>query len=389
MLAQSLQCPECGSTRIWKDGLRYINFGEVQRYVCRDCGYRFSDPDFSRKITNSSNDKQGSRQICVSESEMKNLVTVENHQKQDAGATTLDKATIKGKLVEFSWYMQKEGYKNSTIRARLDCIKCLISKGAGSHLLEPEKIKGIIAKQTKWGNGYKSNIVITYTTFLNMHGKTWKPPKYRKQEKIPWIPMERELDQLIMSTSKRMSIFLQILKETGADPGEANAIEWIDINTEAQTITINHPVKGHRPRILEVSRNLIDRLNTLPKNSNRVFQGIVTSYQKNFSNQRKRIANKLNNPRLLKIKFTTFRHWKATMEYHKTRDILWVMKLLGHHSLKTTLIYIDLEKATYRTSNDDFTVKVAEDLNEACKLLEVGFEYVTDMNGKKLFRKRK
>lgn len=28
-------------------------------------------------------------------------------------------------------------------------------------------------------------------------------------------------------------------------------------------------------------------------------------------------------------------------------------------------------------------------LDEACKLLEVGFEYVTDMQGKKLFRKRK
>lgn len=32
---------------------------------------------------------------------------------------------------------------------------------------------------------------------------------------------------------------------------------------------------------------------------------------------------------------------------------------------------------------------VAESLEEACKLLEVGFEYVTDMEGKKVFRKRK
>lgn len=381
------QCPECNSSKVWKDGLRQTRNGEVQRFICRGCGYRFSD---SSQMDKNLETYTRERRVCVSDNEMKNLAKVETQtENRLAGATKLDKATIKGKLVEFSWYMQKEGYKKSTIRARLDCIKCLISRGAGSHLLNPEKIKGIIARQTKWGNGYKSNIVIAYTTFLNMHEKTWKPPKYRRQEKLPWIPPERELDQLITSTSKRMSIFLQILKETGTDPGEANSIEWIDINTEAQTITINHPVKGHRPRILEVSKNLIDRLNTLPKKSNRVFQGIVTSYQKNFSNQRKRIANKLNNPRLLKIKFTTFRHWKATTEYHKTKDILWVMKLLGHHSLKTTLIYIDLEKATYRSTNDEFTVKVAEDLNEACKLLEVGFEYVTDMNRKKLFRKRK
>jgi transposase-like protein len=49
LLAQSLQCPECGSSRVWKAGLRYTAFGDVQRYVCRDCGLRFSDPEFSKK----------------------------------------------------------------------------------------------------------------------------------------------------------------------------------------------------------------------------------------------------------------------------------------------------------------------------------------------------
>jgi len=38
---------------------------------------------------------------------------------------------------------------------------------------------------------------------------------------------------------------------------------------------------------------------------------------------------------------------------------------------------------------DDFHVKVADTVEEACKLIETGFEYATDMNGKKLFRKRK
>ncbi|MDH5690094.1 MAG: hypothetical protein OEY81_01520 [Candidatus Bathyarchaeota archaeon] len=43
MTAKSeVKCPECGSQRVWKDGIRYIRFGEVQRYLCRDCYYRFS-----------------------------------------------------------------------------------------------------------------------------------------------------------------------------------------------------------------------------------------------------------------------------------------------------------------------------------------------------------
>ena len=42
---REVKCPVCGSKRVWRDGLRYLTNGEeVQRYICRDCGYRFSDP---------------------------------------------------------------------------------------------------------------------------------------------------------------------------------------------------------------------------------------------------------------------------------------------------------------------------------------------------------
>ncbi len=38
---------------------------------------------------------------------------------------------------------------------------------------------------------------------------------------------------------------------------------------------------------------------------------------------------------------------------------------------------------------DDFTANVAHSEGEACKLVEAGFEYVTDMDGVKISRKRK
>jgi len=63
----------------------------------------------------------------------------------------------------------------------------------------------------------------------------------------------------------------------------------------------------------------------------------------------------------------------------------------GHQTINTTLIYIDLEHAIFRTKNDQFTVRVAETVEEACQLIEVGFEYVTGdyVDGGKIFRKRK
>ena len=50
---------------------------------------------------------------------------------------------------------------------------------------------------------------------------------------------------------------------------------------------------------------------------------------------------------------------------------------------------INSEKALFQNADEEFHVKVAHNLDEACKLLEVCFEYVTDINGAKLFRQRK
>ena len=73
------------------------------------------------------------------------------------------------------------------------------------------------------------------------------------------------------------------------------------------------------------------------------------------------------------------------MEYHRTKDILHVMQLLGHKNIKNTLIYTQL----VNFKDNEYVCKIAKTLEEATKLIEAGFEYVTDMNGYKLFRKRK
>ena len=73
------------------------------------------------------------------------------------------------------------------------------------------------------------------------------------------------------------------------------------------------------------------------------------------------------------------------MEYHKTKDILYVMKLLGHKNINNTLVYTQLVDF----SEKEYVTKVAWTLEEACKLIEAGFEYVCEMEGAKIFRKRK
>lgn len=83
-------------------------------------------------------------------------------------------------------------------------------------------------------------------------------------------------------------------------------------------------------------------------------------------------------------------HWKGTNEYHKTKDIMRVMYILGHKNIRNTLIYINLENTLFQSrNNDEFHVRVAKTVDEACKLLEVGFDYVCDIDDARLFRKRK
>jgi len=62
---------------------------------------------------------------------------------------------------------------------------------------------------------------------------------------------------------------------------------------------------------------------------------------------------------------------------------------MDHRNVNNTLFYIDLENAIFKFGNDEFTVRVAETPKEASQLLEVGFNYVGNIHGEEIFRKRK
>jgi hypothetical protein len=73
------------------------------------------------------------------------------------------------------------------------------------------------------------------------------------------------------------------------------------------------------------------------------------------------------------------------MEFHKTRNILHVMKMLGHKSIQNTLLYTQL----ISFESDEFHSSTAKTVEEAQKLVEAGFEFVCNFEDIKLFRKRK
>jgi integrase len=305
-----------------------------------------------------------------------------------AGVTPQEIAKTNGKIIEYAWWLKKEGYSEATIIGRSKLLKILAKRGA--NIFDPESVKTTIAKQA-WSLGRKANAVDAYTTFLKMTGGQWQPPRYEGVHKIPYIPKENEIDQIISGCSNRMATFLQLLKETGARCGEAWQLKWSDIDLETDTVRIT-PEKGSNPRIARLSKKLVSMLNALPKNyKERIFSNPgqpVDNYRDNYCEQRKRIAHKLQNPRLQRITFHSLRHWKATMEYHRTKDILYVKQLLGHKRIENTLKYVQLAEGLFK-NEVEYVSKVAKTEGEACVLVEAGFDFICDINGNKLFRKKK
>jgi len=64
-----------------------------------------------------------------------------------------------------------------------------------------------------------------------------------------------------------------------------------------------------------------------------------------------------------------------------------VQRFLGHRNVQNTLKYIQLEEALFSEEDDQFICKAASTVDDAEKLIELGFQYVYDVENVKLFKK--
>ena len=387
-MAELLVCPECGTSKISKNGHHKIAQGsKVQTLKCSACGRRFSE-NYIRESLPSTNCRIGEIR-----KDAKNLTTI-----TEIKTVTGD---VEGKIINYLLNMKRDGNEEITIKSANSCLQSLITRGA--NLLDSDSVKDVIAnawvvkkdgtKLRPWSQNRKRNIIATYTQFLHFLRYTWDPPKCNVVRKLPFVPKEKEIDSLVAGCSITVAKFLQLLKETGMRSGEAIAISWIDVDFQKRTITCNEPEKGGNPRVItNISKKLLAMLNSLPKNNKQVF-GFTpqNSLKAMFTRERKRLIYKLQNPRLQAIHFHTMRYWRGTLEYHRTHDLLVVKKLLGHKDIRNTELYIVLEAREYAFSEDNFHTAIATNVKEACRLIDTGFEFVTGEygDGGKIFRKRK
>ena len=103
--------------------------------------------------------------------------------------------------------------------------------------------------EQKWSNGRKNNVTAAYRDWCISKGFSYRGMKYRIEEKLPYIPTEREIDQLIGGfKNSKYAAFLQLLKETGFRPVEAAGLTLYDFDLNRRIVTLNQPAKNGRPR---------------------------------------------------------------------------------------------------------------------------------------------
>ena len=252
----------------------------------------------------------------------------------------------------------------------------------------PETVKALIASM-QVSDGYKKNLCTAYNTYCKLYNIQWNKPQYRQEAKHIHIPSREKLEMIIASCGKPFATKLQLSMETGLRPVELCNLKVKDIDLE-QRLVYPTTAKHGSARILKISQSLqkllqehIIRNNLNP--TDKLFKGDASIYGKVFRHKRNALAKKLQDPTIQQIRLYDFRHYFATMTYHKTRDLLFTKQQMGHTKVETTLIYTQL----LSLDDDEWTCKTAKDLNEATQLIEAGFEYVTEMDGIKLFKKRK
>jgi integrase len=255
------------------------------------------------------------------------------------------------------------------------------------NLDEPEEIKEYLARKNG-KNSYKEGIADAYARYVKYNGLTWKKPKYHRASQPPYVPTEEETTILISNAGKKYVMILSILRDTGMRPIELerSKLRWYDLQRGLVNVETAKHGAGRTLKLKPQTHAMLK--DYVAKHdfglNDRLFPKVI-SMNKSLQRIRNRAAKKLKRPELRRICLYSFRHFFATMLYHKTKDILHVKGKMGHRNLKSTLIYTHL----VNFKNDEYIVKVVQTVPEACKLIEAGFEYVTEMDGTKIFRRRK
>ena len=259
-------------------------------------------------------------------------------------------------------------------------------------LTKPEQVKEYIANANRidngkpLSNGTKSKLAFCYNCLCKANNMEWEIPRYKWEQRIPIIPTKANVTKIIAASTKRYATIFTILAETGASGQELHNISKDNIDIEQGIISVKG-CKGHASGTYKLKKRTAEMLlEYLTENPQEYPFPQPKVMSQIWRKTRNKLADNLKQPQLRQIPMKNLRNYSGAQLYYKLLDPIAVMRHLRHKKLETTMHYL---RGITIGGDEEWTCKTAKNIKEATSLIEAGFQYITEINGIKLFRKRK
>jgi len=241
--------------------------------------------------------------------------------------------------------------------------------GKHANLNNPLEVNKFISNIAA-SNAYEHNLIKVYGYYVRNNKLEWDRPKYRFERKPIKIPSEENVNLIIEKSSKMYAVIFTVLKETGAMPYELSKVSLSDIDLDKGLLSVQG-FKGHASRTFKLRPNTVAKLKWYVAhygNKAKLFPG--SEYlSKAWRRNRNSVAKQ--NPILKSIHLYHLRHFFASTFYHRYRDPILLMQMMGHKDLQRVMTYVQL---LANPSDDEWTCKTARTIDECKALIESGFE---------------
>jgi integrase len=139
------------------------------------------------------------------------------------------------------WLKREHNIADITIKVKLKKLKAIHKQ---VNLWNQEAVSNYL-QGCPFKNGYKNQLGYVYRDWCEFNGFGYEFHRFPTERELPYVPLEKEIDQLIgVFKNSKYGVLLQLLKETAFRPIEAMNLRLRDFDLERQIVTLNNPAKA-------------------------------------------------------------------------------------------------------------------------------------------------
>jgi hypothetical protein len=255
-----------------------------------------------------------------------------------------------------------------------------------SDLMNPEDVKNAIA-YSKIANSSKTCYVLAYEWFTKTNGLKWEKPRYKWVLPTPIMPTTKQVERITSASTPKFATIYKLMAEIGVEGEELHQTHRNQYDTSQGIISVKG-LKGHdsgnyklKPETAQLLREYMAKYT----DDHPFPQPKVMSQM--WREARTKASQIHNDPTLKNIPMKNLRNYSGAQFYlNYEKDAIGTMRHLRHKKLETTMHYL---RAIVLDQEPEYVSRTSINVKEDIELINAGYQYVTERDGIKIYRKRK